>query len=285
MPEARHALGAAIEVLTAQALALDRMFFRAAMEATAGRKPHRHMRKALKAQQRCRLTFKILLALRATAGDERQFSDSSEQTIGWTKTPVTTMPYAGETPPAPGRGRRLARHRRPSARWSAERRAHQALAIRTWQPWRTSTGPRTQDGKARSAGNALKHGNRSQASIERRREDRRILARSTCNIALGKRLLGTVLSPGLSAEALRAKAGALAKGDRHNKIGCPRLVSHRIGIGRRGPALIPSRLQIPGESRSRRHPPPAGFRDSRDDDGGSRHEEDDIIEQQGRQGR
>lgn len=37
--------------------------------------------------------------------------------------------------------------------WTPERRAKQALAIRQSQPWTKSTGPRTPEGKARSARN------------------------------------------------------------------------------------------------------------------------------------
>ena len=49
--------------------------------------------------------------------------------------------------------------------WSPERRARQAALIRRWQPWRRSTGPQTEAGRARAARNALKHGNRSRANI------------------------------------------------------------------------------------------------------------------------
>ncbi len=54
--------------------------------------------------------------------------------------------------------------RRPKG-WSPERRARQAVLIRGWQPWRRSTGPKTEAGKTRCAMNALKHGHRSQATI------------------------------------------------------------------------------------------------------------------------
>jgi hypothetical protein len=40
--------------------------------------------------------------------------------------------------------------------WTPERRAKQAEAIRRWQPWDKSTGPRTEEGKARSSRNADK---------------------------------------------------------------------------------------------------------------------------------
>lgn len=40
--------------------------------------------------------------------------------------------------------------------WTPERRAKQAEAIRRWQPWDKSTGPRTKEGKARSSRNADK---------------------------------------------------------------------------------------------------------------------------------
>jgi hypothetical protein len=40
--------------------------------------------------------------------------------------------------------------------WTAERRARQAMLIRTWQPWKKSTGPRTPEGKSKSSRNAYK---------------------------------------------------------------------------------------------------------------------------------
>ncbi len=42
--------------------------------------------------------------------------------------------------------------------WTPERRARQAELIRQWQPWKQSTGPRSQDGKVVAARNACKGG-------------------------------------------------------------------------------------------------------------------------------
>ena len=42
--------------------------------------------------------------------------------------------------------------------WTPERRARQAALIRTWKPWEQATGPRTDEGKARTARNGFKGG-------------------------------------------------------------------------------------------------------------------------------
>jgi len=44
--------------------------------------------------------------------------------------------------------------------WTPERRARQAALIRTWKPWEKSTGPRSAEGKQRTARNGFKGGNR-----------------------------------------------------------------------------------------------------------------------------
>jgi hypothetical protein len=60
--------------------------------------------------------------------------------------------------------------------WTSERRARQAEAIRRWQPWTRSTGPRTEAGKARTRLNAYRGGVRpmlrelSRVLREQRRE-------------------------------------------------------------------------------------------------------------------
>ena len=46
--------------------------------------------------------------------------------------------------------------------WTSERQARQAQAIKNWRPWEQATGPRTTEGKARSARNADRGGQRRQ---------------------------------------------------------------------------------------------------------------------------
>lgn len=45
--------------------------------------------------------------------------------------------------------------------WTPERRARQAALIRIWRPWEKSTGPRSDEGKARTAHNGFKGGHRA----------------------------------------------------------------------------------------------------------------------------
>jgi hypothetical protein len=55
--------------------------------------------------------------------------------------------------------------------WSDERRAKQAEAIRRWHPWDKSTGPRTEEGKAKSSRNADKGVAALEARIQQVRLD------------------------------------------------------------------------------------------------------------------
>src|SRR5689334_1952589 len=76
------------------------------------------------------------------------------------------------------------RSRQAKAGWTPERRARQAAAIRTWQPWRHTTGPRTDAGKARCMMNALRHGFRSREHIEVTRLARHVLRAAERNLAI-----------------------------------------------------------------------------------------------------
>ena len=49
-------------------------------------------------------------------------------------------------------------------RWTPEARQKHSEALRRWQPWTRSTGPRTTEGKARSSRNAWKGGARAKAA-------------------------------------------------------------------------------------------------------------------------
>jgi hypothetical protein len=227
------ALGVVTRALVAQAYALDEMFYRAAKEAfSTDAGSYYYARKALKAQARCRATFKVLLASRKRGFTEK-FSNLSVGTIQQLKTPDLPEPYPVGGPPVRRPPQRASGRRRKG--WSPERRARQAAAIRAWQPWRKSTGPRTQAGKARSSRNALKHGSRSKATVEARREDRRILACAARNLTIAKSFFGTI-----SDKCERPIPGR----------------SHSIDIGSATRALIPSRPRITRESQPRRHPPP-----------------------------
>jgi hypothetical protein len=64
--------------------------------------------------------------------------------------------------------------RRPKG-WTPERRARQAAVARRDHPWRHSTGPRTDGGKARVAMNALRHGYCSRAWLIKAQRIRRAI--------------------------------------------------------------------------------------------------------------
>ena len=57
--------------------------------------------------------------------------------------------------------------------WTPERRARQAVLVRSWKPWERSTGPRTAEGKAVVRRNAYKGDHRGELR-ELRRQLRRL---------------------------------------------------------------------------------------------------------------
>ena len=57
-----------------------------------------------------------------------------------------------------------------------EQRARQSQAIRSWQPWKKSTGPKSDAGKALVARNALKLGGRSADTLAELEALRELLA-------------------------------------------------------------------------------------------------------------
>jgi len=76
------------------------------------------------------------------------------------------------------------RLKRAKGEWTPGRRALQAAVARRDKPWRYSTGPRTDAGKARCAMNAMRHGGRSRAHILEMRRIRRVLRMCEQNIRI-----------------------------------------------------------------------------------------------------
>ena len=54
--------------------------------------------------------------------------------------------------------------------WTSEQKQRQSQLIQKWKPWKSSTGAKTLEGKARSSQNALKHGFRSAEAIATQKE-------------------------------------------------------------------------------------------------------------------
>jgi hypothetical protein len=53
-------------------------------------------------------------------------------------------------------------------KWTPEQRAKQAALIQQWQPWKASTGAKTEQGKAVSSMNAYKGGQRAKERAKRK---------------------------------------------------------------------------------------------------------------------
>jgi len=110
--------------------------------------------------------------------------NSTKQTIG-DRNPRMTNDLQGAAAIDPTGARAKRRHRG----WTPERRARQAALIRFWAPWRRSTGPKTEAGKARCAANAVKHGFRSQPRIRQLQRVRHALRLAARNIELLRLLI------------------------------------------------------------------------------------------------
>ena len=82
--------------------------------------------------------------------------------------------------------------------WTPERRARQGALIRRCQPWRSSTGPKTDAGKARVALNAFRHGHRGRAWLLRARRIRNAI-RLCADTVLLARAFVSAGSPALPA--------------------------------------------------------------------------------------
>jgi len=53
--------------------------------------------------------------------------------------------------------------------WTEERKQKQREAIKRWKPWKQSSGPKSDAGKATTAQNALKHGLRTADWLEEKK--------------------------------------------------------------------------------------------------------------------
>ena len=60
-------------------------------------------------------------------------------------------------------------------RWTDSQKARQRLLIQQWQPWKLSTGAKTQEGKGKVSQNALKTGNYTAAALQADREHRAMM--------------------------------------------------------------------------------------------------------------
>ena len=60
-------------------------------------------------------------------------------------------------------------------KWTESQKEKQRTLIQQWQPWRQSTGAKTEQGKTKVSQNALKHGNFTAAARQEHREFRQLM--------------------------------------------------------------------------------------------------------------
>ena len=139
-------LAALADLLAAQARDLHRVFARAFADMLLGKtRSFRDVGRALKAQHQCRIALRLLVALRAAGQTTKKSPNRTnrllreenrhhDQDLGQAPSESPSCPdqaaHRGEVAGAP----------RP-----------QAELVRSTKPWLKSTGPRTEEGKARSA--------------------------------------------------------------------------------------------------------------------------------------
>ncbi len=145
-------------MLYGQALALQTIFTSLACRAaTDDRLKHFqvNMSLALKAQAQCRATLEALALVKNPmpyirqaniAHGPQQVNNAGSGAGNFRNEPNELLTKGGN----------MARH------WTAEERALQSELISRWAPWDSSTGPKTEEGKAAVAGNAWRGGERKQ---------------------------------------------------------------------------------------------------------------------------
>jgi hypothetical protein len=163
-------------LLVAQATSLDAIYTEMARRAALNMGEHLaateiYMRLALKAQSQCRSTLESLAEIKAPrhvsfvkqaniAHGPQQVNNGNAPAHGTTRFSQTNYQRSA-----------MSYFRTP------EHRRLRAELIRQWKPWEWSSGPQTESGKAASAANSLKHGNRSQEALELLRDLRAYLRR------------------------------------------------------------------------------------------------------------
>ena len=153
----------------------------------------------------------------------------------------------------------VSKKRRPKG-WTPERRALQAAVARRDKPWRHSTGPRTEAGKARCATNAMRHGGRSRAHVLQMQRIRRVLRMCAENIRILRAFIR--VRDGLAAQARDHSKVALLAAVRETRLNSvstepvhdspsPHASSHprRQGQqqGRLGRVVLRPRLRVLGD--------------------------------------